>query len=72
MRDLYPSELERATLSYEAATRRWADGRSGLHGMSSSRASEDQGGFFDWSALKASGRRIVRYDARGHGRSTRA
>lgn len=63
--------LERpgAFLSYELH-----DGSSptivGLHGLSSSRANEAQDGYFDWSALAASGRRFVRYDARGHGRST--
>jgi pimeloyl-ACP methyl ester carboxylesterase len=63
--------LERpgALLSYEVH-----DGSTptivGLHGLSSSRANEAKDGYFDWSALTASGRRIVRYDARGHGRST--
>lgn len=41
-----------------------------LHGLSSSRAREDEAGFFDWSHLARAGRRLVRYDARGHGRST--
>jgi pimeloyl-ACP methyl ester carboxylesterase len=41
-----------------------------LHGLSSSRASEAAAGFFDWSPVTAAGRRLVRYDARGHGRST--
>jgi pimeloyl-ACP methyl ester carboxylesterase len=41
-----------------------------LHGLSSSRASEAAAGFFDWSAVTDAGRRLVRYDARGHGRST--
>jgi pimeloyl-ACP methyl ester carboxylesterase len=61
--------LDGATLSYEEHP---GVGPTivGLHGMSSSRASEDRSGYFDWSALSASGRRIVRYDARGHGRST--
>ncbi len=42
----------------------------GLHGMSFSRAAEDDCGYFDWSPITAAGRRLVRYDARGHGRST--
>lgn len=41
-----------------------------LHGLSSSRGSEAAAGFFDWSPVAAAGRRLVRYDARGHGRST--
>ncbi|GAA2754345.1 alpha/beta fold hydrolase [Amnibacterium kyonggiense] len=41
-----------------------------LHGLSSSRASEATAAFFDWSPVSAAGRRLVRYDARGHGRST--
>jgi len=41
-----------------------------LHGLSSSRASEDAGGFFGWGAVADAGRTLVRYDARGHGRST--
>ncbi|WP_377268084.1 alpha/beta fold hydrolase [Peterkaempfera sp. SMS 1(5)a] len=40
------------------------------HGMFGSRASEDRWGLFDWTALPASGRRLARYDARAHGRST--
>lgn len=39
------------------------------HGLTSSRASEDASGVFDWSAIPAAGFRLVRYDARGHGRS---
>lgn len=41
-----------------------------LHGLSSSRASEDASGFFGWGAVAEAGRTLVRYDARGHGRST--
>jgi 3-oxoadipate enol-lactonase len=41
-----------------------------LHGLSSSRASEDAAGFFDWSPVVTAGRTLVRFDARGHGRST--
>jgi 3-oxoadipate enol-lactonase len=39
------------------------------HGLTSSRANEDRGGLFDWSPVVAGGRQVVRYDARGHGRS---
>jgi len=38
------------------------------HGLSSSRAQEDESGLFDWSSL-AGALRLVRYDARGHGHS---
>ena len=41
-----------------------------LHGLTSSRAAEDATGYFGWSAVAAGGRTLVRYDARGHGRST--
>lgn len=37
------------------------------HGLTSSRANEDQRGLFDWSPLTERGVRVVRYDARGHG-----
>ena len=38
------------------------------HGLTSSMASEDELGLFDWPALRAANR-VLRYDARGHGRS---
>jgi pimeloyl-ACP methyl ester carboxylesterase len=38
------------------------------HGLTSSRASEDAVGLFDWEAIRA-GNRVLRYDARGHGAS---
>lgn len=37
------------------------------HGLTSSMAAEDSSGLFDWQDL--TGVRLVRYDARGHGRS---
>ncbi len=40
-----------------------------LHGLTGSRASDDRTGAFDASPLVRAGRRVVRYDARGHGRS---
>jgi 3-oxoadipate enol-lactonase len=62
-------DLDGATLSYEVHD---GDGPTvvALHGLSSSRAHEAVGGFFDWSAVSREGRRLVRYDARGHGRSS--
>lgn len=39
------------------------------HGLTSSRASEDAGGLFDWTPVTDLGRRVVRYDARGHGQT---
>ena len=38
------------------------------HGLTSSMASEDELGLFDWAVLRRSNR-VLRYDARGHGRS---
>jgi pimeloyl-ACP methyl ester carboxylesterase len=38
------------------------------HGLSSNRANEDRFGLLDWNALAAH-RRLLRYDARGHGES---
>lgn len=40
------------------------------HGGFAGRAAEDRMGLFDWAPVVAAGRRLVRYDARGHGRST--
>ncbi len=40
------------------------------HGMSSSREAMDGDGVFDWSPAGSGSRSLVRYDARGHGRST--
>ena len=39
------------------------------HGLSGSRAKEDLVRRMDYAALEAAGRRVVRYDARGHGQS---
>lgn len=40
------------------------------HGLTSSRANDDAWSLTNWSPVVAAGRRLVRYDARGHGRST--
>ncbi|WP_261560421.1 alpha/beta fold hydrolase [Frankia tisae] len=40
------------------------------HGVTQSRASETASGLFDWAPVVAAGRRLVAYDARGHGQST--
>ena len=40
-----------------------------LHGLTGSRAADDATGAFDVDPLVRAGRRVVRYDARGHGRS---
>jgi 3-oxoadipate enol-lactonase len=40
-----------------------------LHGLTGSRAADDAAGAFDPGPLIRAGRRVVRYDARGHGRS---
>jgi pimeloyl-ACP methyl ester carboxylesterase len=39
------------------------------HGLTSSRANEDQRRLFDWSRLSDAGTQVVRYDARGHGQT---
>ncbi|CDP48228.1 Putative uncharacterized protein [Propionibacterium freudenreichii subsp. freudenreichii] len=62
-------DLDGTTLSYEECSGA-GPAIVGLHGLGSSRAADDASGYFDWSALTTSGRRLVRYDARGHGRST--
>jgi pimeloyl-ACP methyl ester carboxylesterase len=41
------------------------------HGLTASRAVDDDRGVFDWSPLGTAGR-LIRFDARGHGRSTGA
>jgi len=40
------------------------------HGMSNDRWSLEDAGVVDWSPLVSAGQRVVRIDARGHGRST--
>lgn len=40
------------------------------HGGFGSRAHEERMSLFDWAPVLAAGRRLVRYDARAHGRST--
>ncbi|WP_328972854.1 alpha/beta fold hydrolase [Streptomyces sp. NBC_00239] len=40
------------------------------HGGFASQAQEDRMGLFDWAPVLDAGRRLVRYDARAHGRST--
>lgn len=39
------------------------------HGLTGSRAAESAGGLIDWSPVGRAGRRLVSYDARGHGHS---
>jgi len=62
-------DLAGATLSYDV---RSGDSPTvvGLHGLGQSRANEDIAGYMDWRPIYDAGRRTVRYDARGHGRST--
>ena len=59
--------LRRGTLAWtqegEGSTVVWA------HGLLGDTASLERGGVFDWAPL-AAGNRLVRYDARGHGRSS--
>jgi 3-oxoadipate enol-lactonase len=37
------------------------------HGLTSSRATEDAGGLFDWTPVVGRGHQVIRFDARGHG-----
>jgi 3-oxoadipate enol-lactonase len=39
------------------------------HGLTSSRANEESGGLFDWAPVVATGRQVIRFDARGHGQT---
>ncbi|MGW2035611.1 alpha/beta fold hydrolase [Streptomyces sp. NPDC001811] len=39
------------------------------HGLTQSGRSQEAAGMFDWSPVTASGRSLLRYDARGHGES---
>jgi pimeloyl-ACP methyl ester carboxylesterase len=39
------------------------------HGLTSSRANEDERALFDWSPIPAAGRELIRYDAPGHGQT---
>jgi 3-oxoadipate enol-lactonase len=40
------------------------------HGLGNDRWTLEQAGLLDWSGIPAAGRRLVRFDARGHGTST--
>jgi 3-oxoadipate enol-lactonase len=40
------------------------------HGLTQSRRAEGDSGLFDWAPVARRGRRLVRYDARGHGHSS--
>ena len=39
------------------------------HGLTSSRANEDEAGLLDWSPIVEAGRELIRYDAAGHGQT---
>lgn len=71
MADLH-LDLDRARIAYDVAGPADAVRTAVVaHGLTASRAGDDAGGVFDWTAL-AEGHRLVRYDARGHGASTGA
>lgn len=64
-----------ATVHLRGARLAYSDEGSGPvvvhgHGLLQSRATERASGMFDWTPVVATGRRLVRYDARGHGEST--
>ena len=64
--------LERptATLAFDVRGPSAARALVVTHEPTGSRAQEDAWGAFDWSAVTEVGERLVRYDIRGHGRST--
>ena len=68
-----PSEEEVDVGGCRLVVRRAGAGRPFLwaHGLTSSMAKEDEAGLFDWSRLEAD-HEVIRYDARGHGRSGHA
>ncbi len=55
----------------DLALERAGSGRPFLwaHGLTSSRANEERRQLFDWAAVTSSDVEVIRYDARGHGRS---
>ncbi|HEY8318901.1 MAG TPA: alpha/beta fold hydrolase [Amnibacterium sp.] len=59
-----------ATIAYDIEGPDRGPALIATHEPTGSRADEDAWGAFDWSAVPASGVRLVRYDTRGHGRST--
>lgn len=61
-------DVGEAVLAYEET----GEGRPVVyaHGLSSCRVNEPLYTLNDWSPIVASGRRLIRYDARGHGEST--
>lgn len=67
--------LEEHRTSVRGASLAWTEEGSGptvvwAHGLSSTRDAQEVSRMFDWSPVVASGHRLVRYDARGHGGST--
>lgn len=74
MRTAHPDPVN-ATVHIRGARLAYSDEGSGPvvvhgHGLLQSRATERASGMFDWTPVVAAGRRLVRYDARGHGEST--
>ena len=69
MTDLH-LELDGATLAYDVTGPEDGPVVIAAHGLTHSRANERASWVFDWSALPEAGFRLIRYDARGHGRST--
>ncbi len=60
--------------SVRGADLAWTESGTGppaiwAHGLTSSADAQEQFGMFDWSPISAD-HRLIRYDARGHGRST--
>ncbi|WP_261575804.1 alpha/beta fold hydrolase [Frankia gtarii] len=70
-----PSDAAGSTAHVRGAALAYTDAGAGplavyAHGVTQSRASEAASGLFGWAPVVAAGRRLVAYDARGHGQST--
>ncbi|MFI0965813.1 alpha/beta fold hydrolase [Streptomyces sp. NPDC021080] len=69
-----PDRSETAVPGARLAWNRTGGGPAAVwaHPLCSSSLTPESSGAFDWSPVAAAGRSLVRYDARGHGRSTGA
>ncbi|WP_027479040.1 alpha/beta fold hydrolase [Gryllotalpicola ginsengisoli] len=68
------TDRERHETEVRGARLSWTEDGSGptvvwAHGLTSSGWGQERAGMFDWSPVSAAGHRLIRYDARGHGRS---
>lgn len=66
---------ERHETEVRGARLSWTESGDGpavvwAHGMTSSGWAQERSGMFDWAPVSASGHRLIRFDARGHGSSS--